>query len=245
MNYLDTGTGLVAQASGDVKANFIKKTYLHLAGAIALFTLVETIFIKIGLGDLALELLAYLLSITKYAWIGVLILFGMVSSMVHKWAHSSISREMQYIALFCGIVLEVIFFLPMIMMAVNFSSTGYDSPNILLNAAIVTLSLVAGLTAVVFITGKDFSFLKTGLIMGGFIAFGLIFASVSFDFNLGLVFSGAMIIFSSAAILYETSKIMLHYHEDQYVGASLSLLSSVGMLFWYVLSYMMNFASGD
>ena len=47
---------------------------------------------------------------------------------------------------------------------------------ILNQAAIVTLSLFSGLTAVVFVTKKDFSFLKSALTIGFFIAIGLIVA---------------------------------------------------------------------
>jgi FtsH-binding integral membrane protein len=96
--------------------------------------------------------------------------------------------------------------------------------------------MVAGLTAVVVLTRTDFSFLRTALTIGGFVALGLIIASIAFGFSLGLVFAAAMVIFASGSILYNTSKIMRTYRTDQPVAAALSLFSSIALLFWYVVS---------
>lgn len=107
-------------------------------------------------------------------------------------------------------------------------------------AGLVTLLLVAGLTATVFLTGKDFSFLKSFLIVGGFIALGAIAAGLLIGFNLGLWFSVAMVVFAAGAILYTTSNILHHYGEDQYVGAALELFAAVALMFWYVVRIFMS-----
>lgn len=238
MNYIDMNSGqVIAHANGDTRQQFIRKTYVHLALAIALFAIVETLFIQMGLGEAALKLLA----VSQWAWLGVLLVYGVASNFIHRWANTAISLEKQYLAWAAGIAIEAVIFLPLIAMAMHFS----NDVNILQQAAVVTLALVAGLTAVVFTTGKDFSFLRPALTIGFFVALGLIVASIIFGFSLGLFFSGAMIVFAAAAILYETSQIQHHYHESQYVGASLSLFSAVGLLFWYVLQFAMSFASSD
>lgn len=238
MNYLDTHSGqVIAHADGDTRQRFIRKTYLHLAAAIALFAIIETVLIQIGLGDAALQLLA----ISKWAWLGVLAVYGFASHFAHKAAHNAISIEKQYLAWIIGIVIKAVVFLPMIAMAIKYSGDA----NVLQHAAIVTLALVAGLTAVVFTTGKDFSFLRPALTIGFCIAAGLILANIIFGFSLGLIFSGAMIVFACGAILYETSQIQYHYNEGQYVGASLSLFASVGLLFWYVIQFAMSFMGDD
>ena len=102
-----------------------------------------------------------------------------------------------------------------------------------------TLLLFAGLTFVAFTSGKDFTFLGGILKIGGFIALGLILCSVLFGFTLGLIFSFFMVLFASAAILYDTSKVMHYYSTDQYVAASLELFASVALLFWYILRIVM------
>jgi hypothetical protein len=93
----------------------------------------------------------------------------------------------------------------------------------------------AGLTAIAFMTRKDFSFLGGLLRWGGILALVLIAAGVIFGFNLGTFFSVAMVGFAGAAILYDTSNVLHHYPEDRYVGAALQLFASVALMFWYVL----------
>ena len=81
------------------------------------------------------------------------------------------------------------------------------------------------MTAIVFMTGKDFSFLRTALFLGGLVAFGCVVASVIVpSFALGIVFSFAMIGLASGYILYDTSNVLHHYRIGQHVAASLALL---------------------
>ncbi len=123
--------------------------------------------------------------------------------------------------------------MPLIFIAINIAGDG--AYNILNQAAILTLSLFTGLSAIVFVTKKDFSFLKSALTIGFFIAIGLIVAGVIFGFNLGLWFSVGMIVLASGSILYQTSNMVHKYQEDQYVAASLGLFASLMLLFWYIL----------
>jgi len=103
--------------------------------------------------------------------------------------------------------------------------------DVLLHAALITGALVAGLTFTAFSTKINFSFLGRFLMIGGFVALGMIGAAMIFGFSLGLWFSGVMILFVAASVLYSTSNIIHEYHMDQHVAASLSLFSSVGLLF--------------
>ncbi|MFT7119545.1 MAG: FtsH-binding integral membrane protein [Flavobacteriales bacterium] len=61
-----------------------------------------------------------------------------------------------------------------------------------------------------------------------------------FGFDLGLLFSGAMVLLAAGTILYQTSNLVHKYHTDQYVGAALGLFSSLMLLFWYILSIFMS-----
>ncbi len=239
MSYLDINSNqVIAHADGNTRQRFIRKTYLHLAAAIALFAVLEFLMVQAGLHIKAIQLLS---AIGTWGWLGVLLVFGFASSLMQRWAQTSISLEKQYMAWAGGVLLEALIFLPMIGIALAVS----QDANLLQQASVVTIALVIGLTAVVFTTGKDFSFLRPMLTIGFFVAIGIIVMAALFGFTLGAFFSGAMILFAAAAILYETSQIQHHYHESQYVGASLSLFASVGLLFWYVLQFMMSFAGGD
>ena len=115
-----------------------------------------------------------------------------------------------------------------------------SGPEILQQAAVITLSLFTGLSAAVLLTKKDFSFLKTGLTIGGFIAIGLIIAGSLFGFNLGLWFSVAMCLLAGGSILYQTSNLIHTYSQEQYIPAALGLFASLMLLFWYILRIFMS-----
>jgi len=133
------------------------------------------------------------------------------------------------------VVLEAIIFLPMIAIAVSYSGS-----EMITQAAVITLFMFTGLTAVVLFTKTDFSFLRTIVIVGGFVALGAIVVGAIFGFNLGLWFSVAMVVLASASILYQTDQIKNLYGTQQYVGASLQLFASVMLLFWYILRIFMS-----
>lgn len=232
MSYLNAGSGsVVAALPGEEKASFIRRTYSHLAIAIAAFALIEYQLISMGLGEKAMALLA----VSKWSWLVVLVAFMGVGMLANKWAHSNTSREMQYAGLVLYVVAEAIIFLPLIFMAVRFA------PGVLENAALITGALVAGITLVVFTTRKDFSFIGPALKIGGMVALGIIVASIAFGFQLGLLFSGVMILFAGGCVLYTTSNVLHTYREDQHVAASLALFASVALLFWYVVQFLMAF----
>ncbi len=238
MSQLDVGTGqIVANAAESERASFIKRTYVHLAGAIAIFAVLETALIQSGIANSFMSVLAG----SKWSWLIVLGVFMVVSTVANNWAHSGVSREKQYMGLGLFIVAESIIFMPLIFMALMRDPSG----TLLQNAAVVTAALVAGLTFTAFSTKVNFSFMGRFLMIGGFIAMGLILASILFGFSLGLWFSGAMILFAAGSVLYSTSNIIHEYHTEQHVAASLSLFSSVGLLFWYILQFMMSMGGDD
>ena len=236
MSFLDAGTGqIVANAAESERAAFIKRTYLHLGGAIAAYAVVVSLFIASGVANAFMGVL----SGTPWLWFVVLAAYMGVSMLADNWAHSGVSRERQYMGL--GLYIVAFGFLSTIPIARALSMDG----NILLHAAGITAALVGGLTFTAFSTKINFSFMGRFLTIGGFVAIGIIVAGMIFGFSLGLWFMGAMIIFAAASVLYSTSNIIHEYHTDQHVAASLSLFSSVGLLFWYVIQFLMAFTSGD
>lgn len=227
---MNTENIIVAHASELEKATFYKKTYLHVALAILAFIVVESILIRV----VPLEWIAAMVSM-KYAWLFILGLFWLGSMFSEKMSFNP-SRQQQYFGLGLYVILQAIIFLPMIVIAVAIT----NSAELITQAAIITLFMFSGLTAVVFFTRTDFSFLRTALIVGGFISLGLIVAGAIFGFNLGLWFSVGMVILASGSILYQTHQIKNQYGTQQYVGAALQLFSSVMLLFWYVLRILMS-----
>jgi FtsH-binding integral membrane protein len=232
MSYLNVSSGaVVSELPGEAKAGFIRRTYGHLAVAIALFAMLETQLISMGWGEQAMALLAT----SKWSWLLVLGAFMGVGMLADKWAHNGASRELQYAGLGIYIVAQAIIFLPLIYMAQNFA------PGAIENAGLITIALVAGITLTVFTTRKDFSFIGPALSIGGLVAIGFIFAGIVFGFQLGLFFSAVMILFAGGCVLYSTSNVLHSYREDQHVAASLALFSSIALLFWYILQFVMAF----
>ncbi len=114
------------------------------------------------------------------------------------------------------------------------------NPAVLQQAGLLTLALFVGLSATVFFTNTDFSILRGILVIGFFVALGLIVAGLIFGFDLGLWFSGAMVLLASGSILYNTHQIKNDFYTNQYVAAALSLFSSLMLLFWYILRIFMS-----
>jgi uncharacterized protein len=218
---------LVARSPASARATFIKRTYAHLAGAILLFTLLEMVLFQSGAAESVIR------AVFLQGSMGMLVLlvaFIGAGWVAQYWARSQTSLALQYVGLGLYVLLEVVIFLPLLYIAVYRSD-----PSVLPSAAVLTLCLFGGLTAGVFITGRDFSFLGPIIAIASFVAIGVIVAGMLFGFNLGLFFSFAMVALASAAILYNTSNIIYHYRTDQYVAAALDLFASVALLFYYVL----------
>lgn len=225
---------MVSDSPEEARAEFIRKTYGHLAGAIALFVVLESLFLSLGWGSAALTLLGT----SRYSWLIVLGAFMAVSWIAERWATNGSSKGMQYAGLMLYTVAEAVIFLPLIALAIGITGDG----SLLLQAGLITGAMVLGISAIALTTRKDFSFLGGILKIGGFVALGLIVASLILPFSLGLWFSGAMIVFASGSILYNTSNLIHRYQPGQHVAASLSLFASVALLFWYVLQFLMRFS---
>lgn len=221
---------LVAYSTDIEKAEFYKKTYMHVAFAILAFIAVEAILLNVVPPDLI-----YMMVGQKYSWLLVLGIFWLASFLATKWSLAQ-SRSTQYLGLGIYILLEAIIFLPMMYIAMAYAGGG----EVVFQAATLTVAMFSGISYVAFTSKKDFSFLRNIIAIGGFIAIGLIVAGMIFGFNLGLWFSVGMVILASATILYQTSKLKDSYSTDQYVGASLQLFASIMLLFWYILRILMS-----
>jgi FtsH-binding integral membrane protein len=213
----------VSSLDASSRARFISRTYGHLFAAILAFTGIEIFLFTSGFAEpIARAMLGT-------SWLVVLGAFMIVGYLASWAAARATSPAAQYGALGAYVIAEAIIFVPLLFIA------NLQAPGTISSAAIVTLLGFAGLTAVAVATGKDFSFLRGVLMWGGIAAVLLIVGSVIFGFQLGTIFSVAMVAFAGAAILYETSKVLRSYPEDRYVAASLQLFAAVALMFWYVL----------
>lgn len=208
---------------------FIMRVYSHLLGAIALFTLIEVYFFKSGL---AMKIARALLGVN---WLLVLGGFMVAGWLARGLAARAGGIATQYFGLGLYVLAQAIIFTPLLYMADHYAGSG-----VIQSAAVVTLLGFVGLTAVVFQTRKDFSFMGGLLRWGGIMALVAIAAAVLFGFELGTWFSVAMVALAGGAILHDTSNILRYWPNDRYVGASLELFASVALMFWYVLRLFMS-----
>ncbi len=142
---------IAADAPADARAGFITKTYVHLAGAVAAFVALEAVLLNTpGIEGLVNTMIG-----GRFSWLIVLGAFMLVSYVAQSWAQSAVSLAKQYAGLALFVVAEAIIFVPLLYIAQNFAP-----PGVIPIAALLTLVLFGGLTAIVFITRNDFSFLK-------------------------------------------------------------------------------------
>jgi FtsH-binding integral membrane protein len=209
-----------------VRAKFIERTYLHLAGAIAAFVGLEYAFLH------SEPMFRFALSIWSFGpWVALAIFIG-VSFLADWWARHTTSRPMQYLGLAVYVVLQAMLVLPLMLRAAMVAG-----PEVFMTAGVSTLAIFSALTGIVLVTKRDFSWLRGVIILASFVAFGLLIASMIF--GLGLSMSLGMTVFliflAAAWILYDTSNIMRYYHPESYVSAALALFASVVLLFMQLL----------
>lgn len=222
---------VVAQLSDDAKVAFYKKTYTHVAAGVLVFIIFEYLLLQSD------TIVSFALSMTQgWRWLLMLGGFMLITNYAESMALRTADKNKQYLAFGIYILAEAFIFLPLIYIAMAITG-GVDLIN---QAAIVTLGLFAGLSAVVFVTKKDFSFLRSILTVGFFIALGLIIAGTLFGFNLGLWFSVGMCVLAAGSILYQTSNLVHNYTEEEYIPAALGLFASLMLLFWYVLQIFLS-----
>jgi FtsH-binding integral membrane protein len=223
-----------AQAGASERATFIRKTYAHLAGAILAFTGLEALLLNTVDQTTVLNLFV---RGGNFGWLVIMFAFMAAGWIARTFAYQRTSQGMQYFGLGLYVVTWAVMFLPLLIIA-----TKYFDANVIPTAGILALSVFGGLTVAVLTTKKDFSFLGPILSIGSMIALGVIVAACILPggFSLGTFFCFAMVALMSGYTLFYTSRILLQYHTDQYVGAALELFACVAMLFWYILQILMS-----
>ncbi|REK17972.1 MAG: permease [Planctomycetota bacterium] len=223
-----------AEAETSDRASFIRLTYIHLLGAVLAFIGLEAFLLSLPQVPDAVNLVLG----TRLGWFVVLGAFIGVSYIANSWASSSTSVGMQYAGLSLFVVAEAVIFVPLLYVASKVSEE--SGVNVIGTAGVLTVITFLALTVVVFLTGADFSFLRTGLAVGAIVALITIGASMILGFNLGILFIGAMLLLASGYILYDTSNVLHHYRIGQHVAASLALFASLALLFWYMVQLVMS-----
>jgi modulator of FtsH protease len=99
------------------------------------------------------------------------------------------------------------------------------NPSSILQAGLLTVGIFGGLTAYVFLSNRDFSFLR------GMVTVGLIVVILAGVFNMlfvgslgfGFAVSVAVLLLFSGFVLYDTSNIIRRYPTNEYVAGAMDL----------------------
>lgn len=214
-----------SRARTAARAAFIKNTYAHLFGAVALFVAIEYAMFETGVAQRIAR------ALTAVPWLTVLGAYMIVAWFASRYAHRSKTRAGQYAGLIFFVAAKAVIFVPLIYYAER------RMPGTVASAAYAALFGFASLSAVAWVTRHDFSFLRGTLIWGGLIALTLIVVAFFTKLQLGAWFSAAMIIYAGLAVLYDTSNVIHRFSNKQYVGASLQLFASVTLMLWYLIRW--------
>ncbi len=220
-------------------------TYLHLTGAIFLFAGLSWLLMnnETVIKNISVPIIKFSLG-GQYNWGVFILLFMGVGYVADMWARKRGSKPLQYLGLGLYVVAEAVIFLPLLFIAemkgAEIMAKGGGDPHFIRDAGFITVALFTALTASVFLTKKDFSFMRSGLAMGGAGAMVLVVLSIVGGFNLGIIFSFAMVALAGGYVLYYTSQVLAHYDSESYVAASLALFSAIALMFWYVIRILMS-----
>lgn len=231
--------GAVATLGVSDRVAFLRKTYGTLGAALVAWAGLTYVIFRFAT--------AFSFSFSKWAlngrfnWFIVIALFMATGYIAEKLARSGASRGVQLLGLGIEVGAWSMLLQPVLwILFLKFAGTNTDPLKILGEAVVITMAIFIGLTATVFLTKKDFSFMRGALAIGTFAALGVILASLIFGFQLGAIFCGAMILLMAGYILFQTSIIMKEFPPTHHVAAALLLFGTVATLFWYVLQFLME-----
>jgi FtsH-binding integral membrane protein len=239
--------GAVATLGVSDRVAFLRRTYAHLGGALIAFALLTA-----GMMKYMTET-----SIRLSTWGGngaggmilFLVLFLLVNWGAQRLAQSEASRALQYLGLGIGVLLWSVLAQPIIWFTVikfgnpaelfagnelHLALSG-KAAAVLGEATVITLAIFIGLTATVFITRKDFTFMRGALSIASFALIGVALASLLFGFHIGVIWSALVILLMAGYILMQTSLVMNYFRPTQHVSAALMLFATIVNLFIQVL----------
>jgi FtsH-binding integral membrane protein len=221
---------IVADAPAADRAAFFRRTYGLVAAAFGAFAVTLYALFVSGIAETFMRSIA---GVGSWGMLGVMVLFWVGTTAAQSLAFNRASRTSQYAGLGLYVLLQAIIFVPLIYYT-SYVTKG-NPGEILIPACMATGALVVALTAVVFMTNMDFSFLKVAIVIGSICALGIIIVSLFAGWSLGAWFSIAMIVLMATVILYQTNEIKNTMETDQHVAAAFVLFSSFVTLLFYVI----------
>ncbi len=217
----------VIDAQLSERLSFLRKVYVHVFGAILLMVGLEALIFTSGFNVTLLQMMG------QSWWISLLIFMG-VAWFAESLAYSGASAVAQYTGLGLFVGVQAVISAPILTIATH------TNPDLIGQAAFVTLLITGALTLFVVLSKSDFSFMRNALFLAGLGLFAVSLGSAFFGFSLGLGFSVGVVVLMCGYILYETSLIMHHLPTNAHVAGALMIFGSIAVLFRQILSIMMR-----
>ena len=230
MEDMESNPFIVADAPAADRAAFFRRTYGLVAASFGAFAIALYAFFVSGIAHSFMSAIA---GVGSWGMLGVMVLFWFGTTAAQSLAFNRASRTSQYAGLGLYVLLQALIFVPLIYYTAIV--TKGNPGEILIPACMATGALVVALTAVVFMTNMDFSFLKVAIVIGSICALGIIIVSLFAGWSLGAWFSIAMIVLMATVILYQTNEVKNTMETDQHVAAAFVLFSSFVTLLFYVI----------
>ncbi len=221
---------IVADTPAADRAAFFRRTYGLVAASFGAFAVTLFALFVSGIAETFMRSIA---GVGSWGMLGVMVLFWIGTTVAQSLAFSRASRLTQYAGLGLYVLLQALIFVPLIYYTAIV--TKGNPGEILIPACLATGALVVALTAVVFMTNLDFSFLKVAIVIGSICALGIVIVSLFTETSLGAWFSIAMIVLMATVILYQTNEVKNTMETDQHVAAAFVLFSSFVTLLFYVI----------
>ena len=230
MEGMESNPFIVADAPAADRAAFFRRTYGLVAASFGAFAVTLFGLFVSGIAETFMRSIA---GVGSWGILGVMVLFWIGTTAAQSLAFNRASRTSQYAGLGLYVLLQAIIFVPLIYYTAIV--TKGNPGEILIPACLATGALVVALTAVVFMTNLDFSFLKVAIVIGSICALGIVIVSLFAGWSLGAWFSIAMIVLMATVILYQTNEVKNTMETDQHVAAAFVLFSSFVTLLFYVI----------
>ena len=228
MAWAEDSGGFAIHAAVNERVGFIRKTYAHLA--VELLGVFLVAWMAVTVPALRAISVALLTNILFY----IAAIFG-VSFVSRKLMEGNRAVSTQYF----GAGLWVFFLGMLVAPLALIAEARFGSLAVLGEAFVLTGCVFGGLTAYVFISKKDFSFMGSALAMISMIMFGVMIIS-AFMGGLPSIWSLLMVVLMGGWVLYDTSNVLKHRRVDQYVAASVDLLVDFVYMFFHIALLLMS-----
>ncbi len=238
----------VAKAAPAQRAAFIRSIYSHLALALLAFLALEALVVQLGvldsLNDSGLGQMAGGARLSRrggsmrLGLLATMIVFMAVPALIaDSWGKSALSRALHYAGLAVYLVIDALVLAPMLLVLV-----WLGSPQVLPAVALMTVSLMLGALAVVFLTDSDYAPVTIIFCLSGSVMLGMVATAMLLGASAGMLLFGLMQFYAVGALVVRTSQLMDETEPQHYAGAALSLFASMPLLLPMFFIYVIQIA---